>query len=1259
MKYRKVFSGLLAGVMVASTVLAAPTTAYSASLEEEYEEEELLLEDDSNLLSDEEEESEEELELENPDEEDTEAAGFYEEDSLDLEDGIQAYSAGEEAQPVKTFSFEGDLDGSTMKAQKRAAYSGSAEYAEGYSGQGIVLGNYGLELNQLNLGETHTVSFWVKRTAAMGNFSSLVFMGSPVGATENWVSVAGEENDGSHLRVWSNGDGFSWSAGITGVELPQDEWTMVTISQDAKNLDFYMNGELAGTMQAARSLVGESNDICIGVNNWDPLFKGVVDEIQIYDQALTADEVYSLYDTRSPEEILGEKEITVADSISIYEKDTANINLKLPAGVTAADAEISYTATDPEIVQISEDGIVTGLKAGTTTITTTVTIGSVTKTGSTSVEVKEPVNAEGVVASYSMEGAEEGVLKDTSGFGNDAAIVNPDGVQFIQDGDRDVMEITDTASYVTIPMGVYEDLSDKEAFTIEAKYSRSAGSGSASWLFNIGSNVKGTGDNYLFYCPSFSSGAIRSGIKNSSTEYLFSTVSTQTPEQYYTVDMVFDHGKVSLYVDGIEIGKALNTNFSMEDIVKAGTSGDILGFIGKSCWSADTNFLGKVDSYKVYNRARTAADIQGSDPAYQTGLQEKLESAVSDAVVLGPKNESFDQVLYNLTLPTALDDLTIAWTTTDETAVDTRGNVYNSSQDKTVTLTATVTTGTLTVSKEFEVTVKQLDLTELNQLLAQVEALDTTLYTEESVAEMNQILETVNTDVKTQSEVDTAIDTVKKAISKLVYKENYEDPWEIIEANAPKEDAKYEIGDTETLFSVPEEVKDAVLVSYASDNETVAVYENGVVKALANGTAIVTVTVEAKSDGFKMEYSTCVTVGEKPQEPEGPTEEEFRQMMPSVDAEVLEDDSVKVTWEKIEGANSYRIYRKEAGGSFTGLMTVGSDVLEFTDDIAVPGTVYYYTVKGFWEADAKGSETKYPTDVMVRVTAGTQEEFQDVMPEVMAKVNSNKSVTVSWKKVPDAMSYRIYRKTAGTAFKGLANVNAGTTSYVDQTAADGVTYYYTVKGFWEENAQGAATKYPSDVKVTIPVDYLKTPVVSTRSINYCTVDVNWTGVTGAQKYVIYRKEAKVGTTFKSIGTVSADTLTYRDATAKMGVSYYYTVKAYAGSVASGYQKTVRGMAVPSSPGLSASGSTKGVTVTWTGSKAGANSFADGYRVFRRTANTSWKTIATVGKDVRSYTDTTGVKGGNYYYTVRAYVKQSDGTTLWGTYNSAGVKGAKK
>ena len=230
---------------------------------------------------------------------------------------------------------------------------------------------------------------------------------------------------------------------------------------------------------------------------------------------------------------------------------------------------------------------------------------------------------------------------------------------------------------------------------------------------------------------------------------------------------------------------------------------------------------------------------------------------------------------------------------------------------------------------------------------------------------------------------------------------------------------------------------------------------------------------------------------------------------------------------------------------------------------------------------------------------------------------------------------------------------------MDETAEAGTTYYYTVKAFWEEDAQGISTKYPSDVKVEVPQNALDTPVVSTKSVNYCTIDVTWKKVTGAEKYVIYRKEAKVGTAFKSIATVSADTLKYRDGSAKMGVNYYYTVKAYAGSIYSDYQKNVTGKAVPSSPTLKAAGSSTGVTVTWTGSKAGANKFADGYRVFRKTAGGSWKTVGTVGANTRSFKDTTGTRGTTYYYTVRAYVKQSDGTNLWGTYDATGVSGSKK
>ena len=409
---------------------------------------------------------------------------------------------------------------------------------------------------------------------------------------------------------------------------------------------------------------------------------------------------------------------------------------------------------------------------------------------------------------------------------------------------------------------------------------------------------------------------------------------------------------------------------------------------------------------------------------------------------------------------------------------------------------------------------------------------------------------------------------------------------------------------------------------------------------------------EADGEGISTKYPTDVSVT-VPGDVDA-----FQKIMPEVTAQAEENGNVTVNWETIKDAKSYRIYRKEAGGAFKGIANVGADAASYVDETAKSGTTYYYTVKGFWLENAQGASTLYPTDVQV-TTPVNAEDFAQVMPEVSAKVNSDQTVTVSWKEIPGAESYRIYRKTAGGAFAGLANAAAGETSYTDVKAQPGETYYYTVKGFMEENAAGTATGYPKDVTVKIPVDTLKTPAVSTRSVNYCTVEVSWNKVAGADKYVIYRKEAKAGTSFASIATVNGGTLKFRDQRAKMGVNYYYTVKAFAGSSYSDYQKNITGMAVPSAPSVQTVGNSRGVTVSWTGSKAGASEFADGYRVFRKTIGGSWKTIGTVGANTRSFTDTTGTKGVTYAYTVRAYVKQSDGTNLWGSYNTQGVQDVRK
>ena len=58
--------------------------------------------------------------------------------------------------------------------------------------------------------------------------------------------------------------------------------------------------------------------------------------------------------------------------------------------------------------------------------------------------------------------------------------------------------------------------------------------------------------------------------------------------------------------------------------------------------------------------------------------------------------------------------------------------------------------------------------------------------------------------------------------------------------------------------------------------------------------------------------------------------------------------------------------------------------------------------------------------------------------------NTAKGVQIKWIKVDGANSYRVYRKTKDTNWTVLARGVTGT-SYTDETAENGVTYYYTVR----------------------------------------------------------------------------------------------------------------------------------------------------------------------------------------------------------------------
>ena len=144
-------------------------------------------------------------------------------------------------------------------------------------------------------------------------------------------------------------------------------------------------------------------------------------------------------------------------------------------------------------------------------------------------------------------------------------------------------------------------------------------------------------------------------------------------------------------------------------------------------------------------------------------------------------------------------------------------------------------------------------------------------------------------------------------------------------------------------------------------------------------------------------------------------------------------NGVKLAWNKVGGAGSYKIYRKAGTGAYSCIKTVNAAVVTYLDKTAKSGTTYTYLVKPY-VGNSVGTYTKskrlYLKSVTVKArTAGT-------------------GVTVSWTKSAGATEYRVYRKISGGKYALVKKVNGTSNlSWNDRSASKGKTYYYYVRAF--------------------------------------------------------------------------------------------------------------------------------------------------------------------------------------------------------------------
>ena len=185
---------------------------------------------------------------------------------------------------------------------------------------------------------------------------------------------------------------------------------------------------------------------------------------------------------------------------------------------------------------------------------------------------------------------------DATGNGHNATLLN--GPAWAAGRSGNAVSLDGVDDYLALPTGVVSDLSD---FTIATWVYWNASRNSAR-IFDFGSNT----GYYMFLTPRESNGTARFAITNS-TYYGEQNISCNAAVpvgQWVHVAVTLSGTTGTVYINGNVVGT--NTSMTFAPFRIGSTTQN---WIGRSQYSADPYFNGKLEDFRIYNGALSASEI--------------------------------------------------------------------------------------------------------------------------------------------------------------------------------------------------------------------------------------------------------------------------------------------------------------------------------------------------------------------------------------------------------------------------------------------------------------------------------------------------------------------------------------------------------------------------------------------------------------------------------------------------------------------------
>lgn len=232
----------------------------------------------------------------------------------------------------------------------------------------------------------------------------------------------------------------------------------------------------------------------------------------------------------------------------------------------------------------------------------------------------------------------------------------------------------------------------------------------------------------------------------------------------------------------------------------------------------------------------------------------------------------------------------------------------------------------------------------------------------------------------------------------------------------------------------------------------------------------------------------------------------------------------KLAWDKVYGAKGYyidvynpkkkkfKVLKRVKGGDNTSYIV--------SNDLTPAAETVIYRIRSY-SGTRRATGEKLEVKIQIAKVTGVKVS------------RAGESARISWKQVPGAELYRIYRSN------GRNNTLVGTTNkikFTDKGMSAGVTYIYYV--------QAVSNALKSEGEFSDPVEYTKkisrVDYLSASSSDKKNVDLEWSSDDGASGHIIYYREGDSGE-YQMLARVNGSRTYYTHENVTAGVTCYYKV----------------------------------------------------------------------------------------------------------------------